>query len=153
MYLSTDASTAGGRVLRWRMAVRGNSAVEFGVVPEALHHFPDALHTQMADPQDESSRAVGFCSNITAGSSLPYRVSTVPLIDSKGSTPQVIDSNCSALIVGAGFYSKLMLAAVFPTGRKSFLFVLDLHHHLGCDLFAHHWYLLLFKSQAFNVSP
>lgn len=72
--LLSDASTAGGRVLRWRMAVCGNSAVEFGAVPEALSHNMAALHTQMADPLDESARAVGFCSNITAGSCLPYRV-------------------------------------------------------------------------------
>lgn len=55
--------------------MRGNTAVEFGVVPEALARHNGSLHKQLSAPGDEPQRSVGFCSQITAGSSLPFRVS------------------------------------------------------------------------------
>lgn len=62
--------------LHRQLEVKGNTAVEFGVVPEAQSHTPDALHKQLAVPGDETARPVGFCSQITAGSTLPFRVSS-----------------------------------------------------------------------------
>ncbi len=69
-----DKSTAECRVLRWRLLVCGNTAVEFGVVPEAICGDISSLHKQLSDPADDSARAVGLCSTITAGSNLTYRV-------------------------------------------------------------------------------
>lgn len=59
---------------RRQLEVRGNTAVEFGVVPEGLARLPGALHKQITMPWDAAQHAVGFCSQITAGSSLPFRV-------------------------------------------------------------------------------
>jgi len=42
--LVSDRSTADQPVLRWRLAVRGNTAVEVGVVPLVMQAMPKALH-------------------------------------------------------------------------------------------------------------
>jgi hypothetical protein len=54
--------------------VRGNTALEFGVVPEALARVSGSLHKQLAVPGDPTARPTGFASHITAGSTLPFRV-------------------------------------------------------------------------------
>lgn len=58
--------------------MRGNTAVEFGVVPEAISGDISSLHKLLADPRDSSARAVGLCSTITAGSNVSYRVHFPP---------------------------------------------------------------------------
>ncbi|GAB4814522.1 hypothetical protein N2152v2_001568, partial [Parachlorella kessleri] len=71
--LLSDASTASHPVLRWQLRVRGNTAVEFGVVPVALELNHQALHKCLSAPEDADVRAIGFCSQITAGSLLPLK--------------------------------------------------------------------------------
>jgi hypothetical protein len=60
--------------------VRGNTALEFGVVPEALARVSGSLHKQLAVPGDPTARPTGFASHITAGSTLPFRVSNVYIL-------------------------------------------------------------------------
>lgn len=59
--------------------MRGNTALEFGVVPEALARVSGSLHKQLAVPGDTSARPTGFASHITAGSTLPFRVGILML--------------------------------------------------------------------------
>ena len=59
--------------------MRGNTALEFGVVPEALARVSGSLHKQLAVPGDTSARPTGFASHITAGSTLPFRVGNLML--------------------------------------------------------------------------
>ncbi len=70
--------------------MRGNTAVEFGVVPEGLARLPGALHKQITTPGDAAQHAVGFCSQITAGSSLPFRVRFI--------LPQIATGLCTTQI-------------------------------------------------------
>lgn len=71
--LLSDKSTADQPVLRWQLRVRGNTAVEFGVVPVNLPLTHTALHKCQAVPGAPDERCVGFCSQITAGSLLPLK--------------------------------------------------------------------------------
>jgi hypothetical protein len=71
--LLSSASTADQPVLRWRLRVRGNTAVEFGVVPVALAPAHAALHKCLAARGAPAQRCMGFCSQITAGSLLPLK--------------------------------------------------------------------------------
>ena len=57
--------------------MRGNTALEFGVVPEALARVSGSLHKQLAVPGDPTARPTGFASHITAGSTLPFRVGSL----------------------------------------------------------------------------
>lgn len=63
--LLSDVSTAEQPRLHWRLRVRGNTAVEFGVVPAALQPFtPTSLHKCCALPDAPDARATGFCSQV-----------------------------------------------------------------------------------------
>jgi len=69
----SDKTTADQPVLRWRLRVRGNSAVEFGIIPVNLPRTHTALHKCQGVPDAPEDRCVGFCSQITAGSLLPLK--------------------------------------------------------------------------------
>jgi hypothetical protein len=81
--LVSDLSTADQPVLRWRLVVRGNTAVEFGVVPMCLEEDDKALHKCQqeerkferlsGDSLPDEQRPTGFCSSITVGSLLPFK--------------------------------------------------------------------------------
>lgn len=77
--LISDASTATQRTIRWRLRVRGNTAVEFGVVPAD----PDwcrrhsTLHKMTTPPERDAELPAGFSSQITAGSNLAIKVSVM----------------------------------------------------------------------------
>ena len=62
--LLSDASTADHPVLRWRLRVRGNTAVEFGVVPASLPPCHTALHKCASEEGAPHRRATGFCSQV-----------------------------------------------------------------------------------------
>lgn len=62
--LLSDVSTRDQPVLRWRLRVRGNTAVEFGVVPADLPPCHTALHKCMAATGAPHQRATGFCSQV-----------------------------------------------------------------------------------------
>lgn len=62
--LLSDISTRDQPVLRWRLRVRGNTAVEFGVVPADLPPCHTALHKCMAEAGAPHQRATGFCSQV-----------------------------------------------------------------------------------------
>lgn len=81
--LLSDLSTEDTPVLRWRLQLRGNNAVEFGVVPVDLQDLPKALHK--CTPNKDEERATGFSSAITVGSLLPARL---PIM--KGSVVEVL---------------------------------------------------------------
>ena len=69
----SDKTTADQPVLRWRLRVRGNTAVEFGIIPVNLPRTHTVLHKCQAVPDSPDERCVGFCSQITAGSLLPLK--------------------------------------------------------------------------------
>ena len=69
----SNKSTADQPVLRWRLRVRGNTAVEFGVIPVNLPLAHTALHKCLAVANFPDERCMGFCSQITAGSLLPLK--------------------------------------------------------------------------------
>jgi hypothetical protein len=69
----SDKTTADQPVLRWRLRVRGNTAVEFGIIPVNLPRTHTALHKCQGVPDAPDERCVGFCSQITAGSLLPLK--------------------------------------------------------------------------------
>lgn len=81
--LVSDVSTADQPVLRWRLVVRGNTAVEFGVVPLCLVDDDKALHKCQQEERKfeklkgkklpDEQRPTGFCSSITVGSLLPFK--------------------------------------------------------------------------------
>lgn len=72
--LLSNVTTAEQPVLRWRLRVRGNTAVEFGCIPAHLPLSHTALHKCQAVPSSPNDRCTGFCSQITAGSLLPMKV-------------------------------------------------------------------------------
>uniref|UniRef100_A0A7R9VLT4 F-box domain-containing protein n=1 Tax=Chlamydomonas euryale TaxID=1486919 RepID=A0A7R9VLT4_9CHLO len=74
-------------LLRWRLELKGNNAVEFGTIPISLQDQPKALH-KCATGSD-GDRPSGFCSAITVGSMLPVKLplmrgSIVEILASKG---------------------------------------------------------------------
>lgn len=81
--LVSDLSTQDQPILRWRLCVKGNTAVEFGVVPVELQDHAKALHKCHSTPNNE--RPAGFCSSITVGSQLPIKVPVM-----KGSVVEVV---------------------------------------------------------------
>jgi len=72
--LLSDISTRDQPTLRWRLLVRGNTAVEFGCLPVNLEPGHTVLHKCQAVPKTPDERCAGFCSQITAGSLLPVKV-------------------------------------------------------------------------------
>lgn len=70
--LVSDLSTADVALLRWRIEIRGNNAVEFGTIPASLQDNPKSLHKCLPDTFGE--RPAGFYSSITIGSLLPVRL-------------------------------------------------------------------------------
>ncbi len=83
--LLSDISTADAPLLRWRLEIRGNNAVEIGTVPVSLQDQPKALHKCYSDA--EGNRPSGFYSAITIGSMLPVKL---PLI--RGSVVEILAS-------------------------------------------------------------
>jgi hypothetical protein len=75
--LISNKSTADQNILRWRLRVTGNTAVEFGVIPVDLEPNQNSLHKTDAVKGNRAQRCTGFCSQITAGSHLPVKVPVV----------------------------------------------------------------------------
>ena len=75
--LLSNVDTRDQPILRWRLRVTGNTAVEFGVIPTNLESNQNSLHKADAVKGDRSQRCTGFCSQITAGSHLPVKVPVV----------------------------------------------------------------------------
>lgn len=75
--LLSNIDTGDQPILRWRLRVTGNTAVEFGVIPTNLEANQNSLHKADAVKCDRSQRCTGFCSQITAGSHLPVKVPVV----------------------------------------------------------------------------
>lgn len=73
--LVSDVSSHQVPRLRWRLRVKGNTAVEFGVVPVSLQERKKALHKCLTETG--GTLCVGFCSQITVGSQLPFKVPVV----------------------------------------------------------------------------
>lgn len=65
--LVSDVSTREQAVLRWRLRVKGNTAVEFGVIPAELELSHTALHKCAAAAGGPHQRATGFCSQVRCG--------------------------------------------------------------------------------------
>lgn len=72
--LVSDLSTKDQSVLRWHLCIKGNTAVEFGVIPADLQHSHTSLHKCASLPDRPAAQSIGFCSAITAGSLLPLNV-------------------------------------------------------------------------------
>lgn len=70
--LLSDVTTADVPLLRWRLELKGNNAVEFGTIPVSLQDQPKALHKCYND--SDGARPSGFCSAITVGSMLPVKL-------------------------------------------------------------------------------
>ncbi|KAF5831027.1 hypothetical protein DUNSADRAFT_13696 [Dunaliella salina] len=70
---SLEATSTGTHI---KLEGVGNTAVEFGVVPQCLEKDSKALHkcSSCKDFPQSASRATGFCSAITTGSNLPVHV-------------------------------------------------------------------------------
>uniref|UniRef100_A0A383WHN9 Uncharacterized protein n=1 Tax=Tetradesmus obliquus TaxID=3088 RepID=A0A383WHN9_TETOB len=92
--LVSDLSTADQPVLRWRLVVRGNTAVEFGVVPlsmvdddKSLHkcHQEEKKFERLRGKLADAERPTGFCSSITVGSMLPFKTAIM-----KGSVVELL---------------------------------------------------------------
>jgi hypothetical protein len=81
--LVSEYSSAERSMLRWRLELRGNNAVEFGVVPASLQDQPKALHKCFEC--EAGARPSGFCSAITVGSLLPVKL---PLM--RGSVVEIL---------------------------------------------------------------
>lgn len=75
--LLSNLDTGDQPILRWRLRVTGNTAVEFGVIPANLEPNQNSLHKADAVKGERSQRCTGFCSQITAGSHLPVKVPVV----------------------------------------------------------------------------
>lgn len=75
--LLSNVSTVDQSILRWRLRVTGNTAVEFGVIPVDLEANQNSLHKTDAVKSRREQRCTGFCSQITAGSHLPVKVPVV----------------------------------------------------------------------------
>lgn len=93
--LLSNASTADQSILRWRLRVTGNTAVEFGVVPVDLEMSQNSLHKTDFVKGYRDQRCTGFCSQITAGSHLPVKVpivrgTIVDLVGRRGSVEIVL---------------------------------------------------------------
>eukprot|EP00210_Caulerpa_lentillifera_P007495 g7161.t1 len=73
--LVSDLSSHQQFLMRWRLRVKGNTAVEFGIVPVALQERKKALHKCLTET--DQVLCVGFCSQITVGSQLPFRCPVV----------------------------------------------------------------------------
>lgn len=83
--LVSDLSTKDQPVLRWRLCIKGNTAVEFGIIPANLEHSHTSLHKCASLPGRPAAQSIGFCSAITAGSLLPL---SVPIM--KGTVLEII---------------------------------------------------------------
>ena len=81
--LVSELSTADRSLLRWRLELRGNNAVEFGCCPASLQDQPKALHKCFES--ESGVRPSGFCSAITVGSLLPVKL---PLM--RGSVVEIL---------------------------------------------------------------
>jgi hypothetical protein len=73
--LVSDLTTHDAPLLRWRMTVKGNNALVFGVVPVELQETANALQKCMPVPEGDNAggenrgrRPIGFSSSVTAGS-------------------------------------------------------------------------------------
>lgn len=71
--LVSDLSTSQQPRLRWRLRVKGNTAVEFGIIPVKWQKRKKALHKCLT----EEAPCVGFYSSITVGSQLPFQCPVV----------------------------------------------------------------------------
>ena len=83
--LVSDLSTKDQSFLRWRLCIKGNTAVEFGIIPADLEHSHTSLHKCASLPGRPAAQSIGFCSAITAGSLLPL---SVPIM--KGTILEII---------------------------------------------------------------
>jgi len=70
--LVSDVTTADVPLMRWRMELKGNNAMEFGVIPECLQEKGKSMHKCEECPCGD--RSAGFASSITVGSTLPIKV-------------------------------------------------------------------------------
>jgi hypothetical protein len=75
--LLSDVSTADQPLLRWRLRVTGNTALELGVVPSCLEVSNNSLHKADSVRGSRTRRCTGFSSQITAGSHLPVKIPVV----------------------------------------------------------------------------
>jgi len=75
--LLSDRSTADQPLLRWRLRVTGNTALELGVVPACLEVSNNSLHKADSVKGSRTLRCTGFSSQITAGSHLPLKIPVV----------------------------------------------------------------------------
>lgn len=75
--LLSDLSTADQPLLRWRLRVTGNTALELGVVPTCLEVSNNSLHKADSVRGSRNLRCTGFSSQITAGSHLPVKIPVV----------------------------------------------------------------------------
>eukprot|EP00205_Picochlorum_sp_RCC944_P001641 CAMPEP_0182607824 /NCGR_PEP_ID=MMETSP1330-20130603/2413_1 /TAXON_ID=464278 /ORGANISM="Picochlorum sp., Strain RCC944" /LENGTH=353 /DNA_ID=CAMNT_0024826483 /DNA_START=340 /DNA_END=1401 /DNA_ORIENTATION=+ len=75
--LLSDVSTADQPILRWRLRVTGNTALELGVVPACLEVSNNSLHKADSVRGSRTLRCTGFSSQITAGSHLPVKIPVV----------------------------------------------------------------------------
>ena len=75
--LLSDRSTADQPLLRWRLRVTGNTALELGVVPPCLEVSNNSLHKADSVKGSRTLRCTGFSSQITAGSHLPVKIPVV----------------------------------------------------------------------------
>lgn len=73
--LVSDLSSHQQSLMRWHLRVKGNTAVEFGIVPVSLQEKKKALHKCLTET--DQLLCVGFCSQITVGSQLPFRCPVV----------------------------------------------------------------------------
>ncbi|KAL0040138.1 hypothetical protein WJX79_008128 [Trebouxia sp. C0005] len=79
--LVSSLTTHDRPVLKWRLRVTGNAAVEFGVVPSSLAKVHLALHKGIGASRiggckrrrKDRGDSVGFCSITTGGSTLPFK--------------------------------------------------------------------------------
>ncbi|DBB16040.1 TPA: hypothetical protein ACH3X3_003406 [Trebouxia sp. C0006] len=79
--LVSSLTTHDRPVLKWRLRVTGNAAVEFGVVPSSLAKVHLALHKGSGASRAGGYKRrrkgrgdpIGFCSITTGGSTLPFK--------------------------------------------------------------------------------
>jgi hypothetical protein len=106
--LLSNATTRDSPILAWRFFVRGNAAVELGVVPDDAVYDHKALHRSAKAPAD--GLPAGFYSDITLKSTLPFTVpiqknSYVEVVATRGAVHLLVEKPpcAGALLSARGF--------------------------------------------------
>ncbi|MEW5302036.1 MAG: hypothetical protein WDW36_004848 [Sanguina aurantia] len=143
--LVSDLSTDDTPLLRWKVELHGNSAVEFGVVPVSLQDTQKSLHKCFSAVNGDSPS--GFSSSITIGSLLSLKL---PLM--KGSVVEVLARRNRVEFIVMNpvdgpeqVWHKSVTVSKHYKGPKILRFELDLHVEGAVKLAVTAWAKASFK--------